>query len=92
MSLFFPALTVYFLPKIYSTKSLIKQRNVIPFWNWNSFFSIYSYEVYQCLKKNKRDFAGGPVVKTSPSNAGGAVLSLVGELRTHMPCRQKPKT
>ena len=58
----------------------------------NSFFSIYSYEVYQCLKKNKRDFAGGPVVKTSPSNAGGAVLSLVGELRTHMPCRQKPKT
>ena len=91
MSLFSPAITVYFLSEIYSTKSLIKQGNVIPLWNWNSFFSIYSDEVYQCLKKNKRDFAGGPVVKTSPSNAGGADLSLVGEPRSHIPCMQKSK-
>ena len=32
-----------------------------------------------------RDFPGGPEVKTSPSNAGGAGLSLVRELRSHMP-------
>lgn len=30
-----------------------------------------------------RDFAGDPV-KTPPSNAGGGVQSLVGELRFHM--------
>lgn len=29
-------------------------------------------------------FAGGPVVKTLPPNAGGGVQSLVGELRSHM--------
>ena len=38
------------------------------------------------------DFPGGPVVKTSPSNEGGAVPSLVGKLRSHMPLGQKPKT
>ena len=31
-----------------------------------------------------RGFTGGPVVKTLPSNAGGGVQSLVGELRSHM--------
>lgn len=31
-----------------------------------------------------RGFAGGPVVKTLPPNAGGGVQSLVGELRSHM--------
>ena len=31
------------------------------------------------------DFSGSPVVKTLPSNARGAV-SMVGELRSHMPC------
>ena len=29
------------------------------------------------------------MVKTSPSNAGGAVQSLVGELRSHVPSGQK---
>ena len=38
------------------------------------------------------DFPGGPVVKTLPSNAGGRFLSLVGELRSHMPRSQKHKT
>jgi len=32
----------------------------------------------------ERDFPGGPVVKNSPSNAGGVVQSLVRELRSHM--------
>lgn len=32
-----------------------------------------------------RDFPGGPLIKTSPSNVGAAVLSLVRELRSHMP-------
>ena len=31
------------------------------------------------------DFSGSPVVETLPSNARGAV-SMVGELRSHMPC------
>ena len=34
------------------------------------------------------DFSGGPLVKILPSNAGGAV-SMVGELRSHMPCGPK---
>ena len=32
------------------------------------------------------DFPGGPVVKTSLSNAGVQVQFLVGELRSHIPC------
>ena len=44
------------------------------------------------LKNNRQgDFPGGPMVKTLPSNAGVPVQSLVGELRSHMPCNQKPK-
>ena len=35
------------------------------------------------------DFPGGPVVNTSPSDAGGATGSLVGELRSHKPRSQK---
>ena len=37
-----------------------------------------------------RDFPDGPVVKTSLSNAGGA--RLIRELKSHMPCSEKPKT
>ena len=33
-----------------------------------------------------------PVVKTSPSNVGGVVRSLVSELRFHMHCSKKKKT
>ena len=40
-------------------------------------------------KKHLGDFPGGPVVKTSPSNVGVRVWSLVGELRSHMPRGQK---
>ena len=36
------------------------------------------------LKQKSRDFPCGPVVKNLPSNAGMWVLSLVGELRSHM--------
>ena len=32
-----------------------------------------------------------PVVKTSPSNVGGVVRSLVSELRFHMHCSKKKK-
>ena len=39
----------------------------------------------------KRDFPGGPVVKTLPSNAEVQVPFLVRELRPHMPGRQKYK-
>ena len=34
---------------------------------------------------NEGDFSGSPVVKTSPSNAGGIGQFLVRELRSHMP-------
>ena len=37
------------------------------------------------------DFPGYPVIKTSPSNAGAWVQSLVRELRYHMPQGQKSK-
>ena len=37
------------------------------------------------------DFPGCPVVKTSPSNAGAWVQSLVRELRYHIPWGQKSK-
>ena len=33
--------------------------------------------------------SGGPVVKTSPSNAGVLIWSLVKELRSHMPTSKK---
>ena len=32
------------------------------------------YEIYYYIKAPLRDFPGGPVVKTSPSNIGGAGL------------------
>ena len=38
-----------------------------------------------------RDFPGGPVVKTSPYNAGGTGSIPAGELRSHMPYGQKTK-
>ena len=42
------------------------------------------------------DFCVSPLVKTSPSIAGGAGSILVGELRSHVPHwqekKQKPKT
>ena len=38
------------------------------------------------------DFPGGPEAKTSPSNAGVWVQSLVRELRSRMPRGQKTKT
>ena len=37
-----------------------------------------------------RDFPGRPVVKTLPSNAGGAG-PLVGKLRSHMPLTKESK-
>jgi len=37
------------------------------------------------------DFPGGPVVKTSSSNAGGVVRPLIRELRSYMPHGQKAK-
>ena len=42
-------------------------------------------------RRKQRDFPGGPVVKTSPSNIGVQVRSLVGKLRSHMPCSRKVK-
>ena len=43
------------------------------------------------FKTNDRDFPGGPVVKTSPSNAGGAGSIPGQKLRSHMPCGQKKR-
>ena len=47
-----------------------------------------------CSGKNAslRDFPGDPVVKTSPSNAGGEGSIPGRELRSHMPQGQKTKT
>ena len=42
--------------------------------------------------KQGREFPDSPVVKTSPSNAGGSGSILVRELRSHMPRGQKTKT
>ena len=50
------------------------------------------------LEKKKKskvlwwDFSGRPVVKTSPSNAGTVVWSLIWELRYHMSHGQKNRT
>ena len=52
----------------------------------------YSHLIFLLLRSYDWDFRGGPVVKTSPSNAGGEVRSLVGEPRSHMPHGQKTKT
>lgn len=42
--------------------------------------------------KRIRSYPRGPVVKALPSNAGGEVRSLLGELRSHMPqCGQNRK-
>ena len=38
-----------------------------------------------CCPKHSRDFPGGPVVETLPSNSGAAGLILVGELQCHVP-------
>ena len=40
------------------------------------------------LKNALQDFPGGPVVKTSPFKAE-AMGSILGELRSHMPCSPK---
>ena len=42
-------------------------------------------------KNNWRDLSGGPVVKTSPSDAGGVGLIPHLELRVHMPRGQNFK-
>ena len=42
-------------------------------------------------KKNRKNFPGGPVVRASSSNAV-QVVSLVWELRSHMPCSQETRT
>ena len=55
-------------------------------WTWELWHSIHA-----CFKSFPRDFPGGPVVKTLPSNAGDIVL-LVWELRCRMPHDQKVKT
>ena len=44
------------------------------------------------LELDMGDFLGGPVVKTSPSNAGGEGSIPGRELRSHMPHGQKTKT
>ena len=44
------------------------------------------------LNPTNWNFPGGPVVKTLPSNTGGAGPIPGRELRSHMPCGQKTKT
>ena len=44
------------------------------------------------VKRQGRDFPGGPVVETLPSNAGGTGSIPVGVLRSHMPHGQKTRT
>ena len=44
------------------------------------------------LKEGWRDFPGGPVVKTSPSNAGCMGSTSGQELRSHMPPGQETET
>ena len=53
---------------------------------------IQLYNIFKnLLLKFFRDFPRGQEVETSPSDAGGVVRFLVGELRSHMPCGQKAK-
>ena len=40
-----------------------------------------SHDLLSEINTNRRDFPGGPVVKTPPSSAGVGVQSLVGDLR-----------
>ena len=45
--------------------------------------------VFPFYKKLIGTSLAGPVVRTLPSNQGVQVQSLVGELRSHVPCGQK---
>ena len=53
--------------------------------------SIYNL-IFDAFRLNWGDFPGGSVVKTSSSNTGVPVCSLVGELRSHMCRGEKTKT
>ena len=53
---------------------------------------VYSLHVQEILLFILPDFPGSSVVRTLPSNQEMGVQSLVGELRSHMPCGQKAKT
>ena len=57
-------------------------------WTWLKPLSMQ----HMGVKSNWKEFPGGPVVKTSPSNAGVQVQSLIGKLRSHIPWSQKTKT
>ena len=43
------------------------------------------------MKTPLGDLPGGPVVNTLLSNVGVHIQSLVQELKSHMPCGQKPE-
>ena len=43
------------------------------------------------VHRNSRDFPGSPVIKNPPSNAEDIVQSLVWELRSHKPWRNRAR-
>lgn len=48
-------------------------------------------ELLSLKDSSPRSFSGSPVDKTSPSNAGHTVQSVVGELRSHILCGKRPE-
>ena len=70
-------------------KLMIRRKQLIIRRPWTSHF-VFGTSVFSVRKWG--DFPGGPVVKTLPSDAGGAGLIAGVELRSHMPRGHKTKT
>ena len=74
-----------------------KDKSLLPTVNERSILDLRTYigqnegmeMIFQANDNQMKDFLGSPVVKTSSSNEGSAVQSLVKELRFHMPQSQK---
>ena len=54
--------------------------------SWSAYQLVYVSRYNLHIINKLGDFPGSPVVKTSPSNAGGAGLIPDWELRSHTPC------
>ena len=63
-----------------------------PLKNHSFDFSDLQHPIYTTNQSGRREFPDGPVVYISLLMKRAWVLSLVGELRSHMPCGGKTKT
>ena len=64
-----------------------------PFWSFLlRVLPLFPPEFRASLNLDTRGYPGNPVVKTSPSSAGGAFLILIRVLRSHMVMAKKTKS